>query len=285
MKKVLCSLTVILASILLLSACSGNSENAKHSRSNTSENRESSIHKIRRNVDALFSDSSHTKLAGDVEMSQIKQLEHKVSKLKSSKTKTRFKNDIKKALGLWPEFKKQKDAQNADLAAKAASVSESNKAVSISESIVAESETKAASESSAKAASESTQAAENAKTDEQKTADRLEKDVLFGYLDKSKVTKGLGSYYQSDDFDYAHFGTGEHNIIKSVKLDFKDTPLLDKEEAIEYVQSFTADDATKVSERDEESDYFHSDKTGLNYLVKYSTNDDGIYLILILPEQ
>ncbi|SPS04297.1 toxin Cry1Ac domain D-VI-related protein [Latilactobacillus sakei] len=281
-KRVL--LIAAMASLGLLSAC-GNQ--AQHNDSNVRQTskKSSALENAKMNVDGLFSDSKHTKLLEGTTYKQIKSVSKEVSKLSDSKEKEKLLKDILNAQKLWPDFINKTNKKNSESTvtseSKASSESESEKTKSESESAAK----KAAQDSESKATSESIQAKEAAKTDEEKTADKLEKNVLFGYLDKSKAKKVSSSYYQLKDFDYAHVGIGDHNIIKAVKLDFKDTPLMNKDEAVEYVQSFTADDATKVSERDNNSDYFHSSKTGLDYLVRYTINDNGISLILIYPKQ
>lgn len=275
---------VAMASLGILTAC-GNQSEHNNSNSEQTSKKTSSLENAKMNVDGLFSDSKHTKLLGGTSYQQIKSVSKEVSKLPNSKEKEKLLKDILTAQKLWPGFVNQTNKKNSESIkaseSKANSKSESEKVKSESESAAK----KAAQDSESKATSESIQAKEAAKTDEEKTADRLEKNVLFGYLDKSKAKEVNSSYYQLKDFDYAHVGIGDHNIIKSVKLDFRDTPLMNKDEAVEYVQSFTADDATKVSERDDKSDYFHSNKTGLDYLVQYTTNDDGISLVLIYPKQ
>lgn len=273
-----------MASLGLLTACGNQSERNNSSSEQTSK-KTSSLENAKMDVDGLFSDSKHTKLLEGTTYQQIKSVSKEVSKLPNSKEKEKLLKDILTAQKLWPDFVNQTNKKNSESIkaseSKANSKSESEKVKSESESAAKE----AAQDSESKATSESIQAKEAAKTGEEKTADKLEKNVLFGYLDKSKAKEVNSSYYQLKDFDYAHVGIGDHNIIKSVKLDFKDTPLMNKDEAVEYVQSFTADDATKVSERDEKSDYFHSNKTGLDYLVRYTTNDHGISLVLIYPKQ
>lgn len=273
-----------MASFGLLSAC-GNQ--AQHNDSNVRQTskKTSPLENVKMDVDGLFSDSKHTKLLEGTTYNQIKSVSKEVSKLPNSKGKEKLLKDISTAQKLWPDFIEKSNKKNSESTAvsesKASSESEAARVKSESESVAK----KAAQDSESKATSESIQAKEAAKTDEEKTADKLEKNVLFGYLDKSKAKEVNSSYYQLKDFDYAHVGIGDHSIIKSVKLDFRDAPLMDKEEAAEYVQSFTSDDATKASERDNESDYFHSDKTGLDYLVKYESNSDGIIYILIYPKQ
>lgn len=275
---------VVMASLGLLTAC-GNQ--AQHNDSNVRQTskKSSALENAKMDVDGLFSDSKHTKLLEGTTYQQIKSVSKEVSKLPNSKEKEKLLKDILNAQKLWPDFVNKTNKKNSESTvtseSKANSKSESEKVKSESESAAK----KAAQDSESKATSESIQAKEAAKTDEEKTADKLEKNVLFGYLDKNKATEVNSSYYQLKDFDYAHVGIGDHDIIKSVKLDFKDTPLMNKDEAVEYVQSFTADDATKASERDGKSDYFHSNKTGLDYLVRYTTNDDGISLVLIYPKQ
>lgn len=299
-------LLTVIASLALLTAC--NNHTVSHSsNSHQASRKDTALDDAKMDVDGLFSDSKHTKLLEGTTDDDIDSVDVEVASLKKSAGKSELQKEVKKAKALWPEFKKkldqnasssslkaEKDRKEAESNSLEESKSESasnvkrKEADSISES-VAESESKASesvqSESIAKAQSESVKAKEDSKSEEQKTADRLDKNVLFGYLNKNKATSVNSNYYQSDEFDYAYFGIGDHNIIQAVKLDFKDIPLMDKEEAVEYVQSFTADDATKVSARDNKSDYFHSNKTGLDYLVKYTTNDDGISIVLIYPKQ
>lgn len=275
---------VAMASLGLLTAC-GNQSKHNNSSSEQTSKKTSSLENAKMDVDGLFSDSKHTKLLEGTTYQQIKSISKEVSKLPNSKEKEKLLKDILTAQKLWPDFVNQTNKKNSESIkaseSKANSKSESEKVKSESESAAK----KAAQDSESKATSESIQAKEAAKTDEEKTADKLEKNVLFGYLDKDKAKKVNSSYYQLKDYDYAHVGIGDHNIIKSVKLDFRDTPLMNKDEAVEYVQSFTSDDATKASERDDKSDYFHSNKTGLDYLVKYESNSDGIIYILIYPKQ
>lgn len=273
-----------MASLGLLTAC-GNQSEHNNSKSEQTSKKVSSLENAKMDVDGLFSDSKHTKLLEGTTYQQIKSVSKEVSKLPNSKEKEKLLKDILTAQKLWPDFVNQTNKKNSESIkaseSKANSKSESEKVKSESESAAK----KAAQDSESKATSESIQAKEAAKTDEEKTADKLEKNVLFGYLDKSKAKEVNSSYYQLKDYDYAHVGIGDHNIIKAVKLDFRDTPLMNKDEAVEYVQSFTADDATKDSERDNESDYFHSNKTGLDYLVKYDSNESGITYVLIYPKQ
>lgn len=281
-KKVL--LIAAMASFGLLSAC-GNQTQHNDSNVRQTSKKTSPLENTKMDVDGLFSDSKHTKLLEGTTYNQIKSVSKEVSKLPNSKGKEKLLKDISTAQKLWPDFIEKSNKKNSESTAvsesKASSESEAVRFKSESESVAK----KATQDSESKAASESIQAKEAAKTAEEKTADKLEKNVLFGYLDKNKANEVSSSYYQLKDFDYAHVGIGNHNIIKAVKLDFKDTPLMNKDEAVEYVQSFTADDATKVSERDDKSDYFHSNKTALDYLVKYESNSDGIIYILIYPKQ
>lgn len=283
-KKQYLFLTAV-ASLTLLTACN-NHEVSHSNNSHQTSKKATALNDAKMDVDGLFSDSKHTKLLDGTTEDDIDSVDIEVASLKKSEGKSELQKEVKKAKALWPDFKKKLDRNAATSSLKAEKDRKEAESNSLEES---KSESKASesvqSESIAKAQSESVKAKEDSKSEEQKTADRLDKNVLFGYLNKNKATSISSSYYQSDEFDYAYFGVGDHNIIKSVKLDFKDIPLMDKEEAVEYVQSFTADDATKVSARDNESDYFHSNKTGLNYMVKYTTNDDGISLVLIYPKQ
>jgi hypothetical protein len=277
-------LVIAFASLGLLAAC-GNQDQHSNSSSSETSRKSSSLEDAKMNVDGLFSDSKHAKLLKGTTYEQIKAISKDVAKLPNSSEKSKLSKDVLKAQKLWPDFVNKSNKSESELKKEsestANSVSESERLKSESEA-AAEKETQ---ESESKAVSESIKAKEAAKTEEEKTADGLEKNVLFGYLDKNKATKVNSSYYQLKDFDYAHVGVGDHSIIKSVKLDFRDTPLMSKDEAVDYVQSFTADDASKVSERDNESDYFHSNKTGLDYLVKYDSNESGITYVLIYPKQ
>lgn len=284
---------VAIASLGLLTAC-GNQSEHNNSKSEQTSKKTSSLENAKMNVDGLFSDSKHTKLLEGTTYQQIKSVSKEVSKLKESKEKKVLNKDVYKAQQLWPEFinsskKLSESLKISDSKANEAIDSENAKESSSKvEANRKESESIAASKSAQSAISESQEStvSENSqKSDEELIADKLEKNVIFGYLNKTRAKKVSSSYYQLKDFDYAHVGIGDHNIIKSIKLDFKDTPLMNKDEAVEYVQSFTADDATKVSERDDKSDYFHSNKTGLDYLVKYESNSDGIIYILIYPKQ
>lgn len=273
-----------MASLGLLSAC-GNQAQRNDSNVRQTSKKSSALENAKMNVDGLFSDSKHTKLLEGTTYKQIKSVSKEVSKLSDSKEKEKLLKDILNAQKLWPDFINKTNKKNSESTvtseSKASSESESEKTKSESESAAK----KAAQDSESKATSESIQAKEAAKTDEEKTADRLEKNVLFGYLDKSEAKKVNSSYYQLKDFDYARVGIGDHNIIKAFKLDFRDTPLMDKAEALDYIQSFTASDATKISDRDGQSEYYHSNKTGLDYLVKYESNSDGITYVLIYPKQ
>lgn len=274
-------IATLFASFTLLTACGNQNGTDSSSPSKSSSKKKSAAEDLKilkLYVDGMFTDSKHDQLSESETYSHIKSLDKQVAALPKSAVKSKLSKDILQAEKLWPEFKKQKDAMNSSLSSQAESDSKSA-------SIASESSMKVAAESNSIATSESIKAKESAKTDEEKIADRIEKNVMFGYLDKSAATEVSGSYYQLNDYDYAHVGIGEHNIIKSVKLDFRDVPLLDRSETIDYVQSFTADDATKVSVRDSNSDYYHSNKTGLDYLVKYESNSDGITYVLIYPKQ
>lgn len=271
-------IATLFASFTLLTACGNQPINHDATSSSSQYDKNSKFNETKSDVNALFTNSKHTALAEDVTDYKISYIEGEISVLQKSARKEKLKSSLTHAKKLWPEFKKQKDAMNSSLSSQAESDSKSA-------SIASESSMKVATESNSIATSESIKAKESAKTDEEKIADRIEKNVMFGYLDKSAATEVSGSYYQLNDYDYAHVGIGEHNIIKSVKLDFRDVPLLDRSETIDYVQSFTADDATKVSVRDSNSDYYHSNKTRLDYLVKYESNIDGITYVLIYPKQ
>ncbi len=105
----------------------------------------------------------------------------------------------------------------------------------------------------------------------------------YGYIDKSDFIKE--TMYHSKEFDYVYVSTGDHNIIKTVKLDFKDLPLASLDDALEYIQDWTSHDAQLQSKVDDRTYIYHSASLNLNYEIKLVINNQGeITRVSIFPD-
>lgn len=123
------------------------------------------------NVDSLFEDSKHTKLAVGISYKEINSIANDVNQLKQSTARTKLKKDILKAKQLWPAFKAATDKkaalasskleseqhQRSESKALAKQKKQESESIATSESIQRVADAKAASESvvAAQAASES----------------------------------------------------------------------------------------------------------------------------------
>ncbi|HIY57927.1 MAG TPA: hypothetical protein H9829_06990 [Candidatus Tetragenococcus pullicola] len=124
------------------------------------------------------------------------------------------------------------------------------------------------------------------KTKEIILAEKLPKNVLHGYRDK-KDSKSNNTGWIVKGRDYVHFWTNDKGIIQSMKLDFRDLPLMaDDSGNEEYITDNTAKDATKVSDLGDNKYLYHSKKYNLNYQIDFQKNSAGdITQISIFPEQ
>lgn len=121
------------------------------------------------------------------------------------------------------------------------------------------------------------------KSSQEELADKLPKNVEYGYIDKSDFTKE--AMYHSKELDYAYVSTGEHNIIKTVKLDFRDLPLASLDDALEYIQDWTSRDTQLQSKVDDRTYIYHSASLNLNYEIKLVINSQGeITRVSIFPD-
>lgn len=121
------------------------------------------------------------------------------------------------------------------------------------------------------------------KSSQEELADKLPKNVEYGYIDKSDFTKG--TMYHSKELDYAYVSIGEHNIIKTVKLDFRDLPLASLDDALEYIQDWTSRDTQLQSKVDDRTYIYHSASLNLNYEIKLVINSQGeITRVSIFPD-
>ncbi len=121
------------------------------------------------------------------------------------------------------------------------------------------------------------------KSSQEELADKLPKNVEYGYIDKSDFTKE--TMYHSKEFDYAYVSTGEHSIIKTVKLDFRDLPLASLDDALEYIQDWTSRDTQLQSKVDDRTYIYHSASLNLNYEIKLVINSQGeITRVSIFPD-
>lgn len=121
------------------------------------------------------------------------------------------------------------------------------------------------------------------KSSQEELADKLPKNVEYGYIDKSDFIKE--TMYHSKEFDYVYVSTGDHNIIKTVKLDFKDLPLASLDDALEYIQDWTSRDAQLQSKVDDRTYIYHSASLNLNYEIKLVINNQGeITRVSIFPD-
>lgn len=158
------------------------------------------------------------------------------------------------------------------------SVSESSSEVSSSASSDNASSTKHEASSSSETSSST-----KVKSTQEELADKLPKNVEYGYIDKSDFTKE--TMYHSKEFDYVYVSTGDHNIIKTVKLDFKDLPLASLDDALEYIQDWTSRDAQLQSKVDDRTYIYHSASLNLNYEIKLVINNQGeITRVSIFPD-
>lgn len=133
----------------------------------------------------------------------------------------------------------------------------------------------------------SSSSSEQTKSQDELLAEKLPKNVLCGFRDKSDSKKNSMGGWVIKSRDYVRFWTNDQGIIQSMKLDFRDVPLMaDDPDNEEYITDNTADDAAKISNLGNDKYLYHSDKYNLNYQIEFQTNDDGdITLITIFPEQ
>lgn len=128
---------------------------------------------------------------------------------------------------------------------------------------------------------------EDAETPEQHRADNLPKNVLYGYRDSSNSEKNKIGGYKISDRDYVRFWTNDDDIIISMKLDFRNVPLMvDDPDNKDYITDNTAEDATQTQDLGDDKYIYHSNKYNLDYQVDFQKNSAGdITLIMIYPKQ
>lgn len=159
---------------------------------------------------------------------------------------------------------------------------------SSSEESISEISSSASSDNTSSAKTEASSSAETssstkAKSSQEELADKLPKNVEYGYIDKSDFTKE--TMYHSKEFDYVYVSTGDHDIIKTVKLDFKDLPLASLDDALEYIQDWTSRDTQLQSKVDDRTYIYHSASLNLDYKIKLVINSQGeITRVSIFPD-
>lgn len=154
------------------------------------------------------------------------------------------------------------------------SVSETSNSASSNNTSDTNSESSSISETSSSAKSKSSQ---------ENLADKLPKNVEYGYIDKKDFTKE--TMYHSKEFDYVYVSIGDHDIIKTIKLDFRDFPLTSLDEALEYIQDWTSRDTQLQSKIDDQTYVYHSASLNLNYKIKLVINSQGdITRVSIFPD-
>lgn len=128
---------------------------------------------------------------------------------------------------------------------------------------------------------------EDAETPEQQRADNLPKNVLYGYRDSSNSEKNKIGGYKISDRDYVRFWTNDDDIITSMKLDFRNVPLMANDpDNKDYITDNTAEDATQTQDLGDDKYIYHSNKYNLDYQVDFQKNSAGdITLIMIYPKQ
>lgn len=133
----------------------------------------------------------------------------------------------------------------------------------------------------------SSSTSKNTEDQDELLAKKLPKNVLHGYRDKSDSKKNNMGGWVIKGRDYVRFWTNGKGIITSMKLDFRDVPLMaDDPDNDEYITDNTAEDAVKTSDLGDNKYLYHSAKYNLSYQVDFQKNDDGdITLISIFPEQ
>ncbi|QCQ04124.1 hypothetical protein FAX13_05720 [Ligilactobacillus animalis] len=156
-------------------------------------------------------------------------------------------------------------------------VSESSSELSSSASSDNTSSTKTEASSSAENSSST-----KAKSSQEELADKLPKNVEYGYIDKNDFTKE--TMYHSKEFDYVYVSIGDHDIIKTVKLDFKDLPLASLDDALEYIQDWTSRDTQLQSKVDDRTYIYHSASLNIDYEIKLTFNSQGeISRVAVFP--
>ena len=159
-KKLIASIIILVLSAILIATTSGDDSKSSTDSSNQVSTKKGSTKKITEleqatiDVDALFSNSKHTKLLSGTTEETIASVKKEVSTLKSSKKKTQLNRDILKAEKLWPAFKETSIKNSASESVKLASESTVRASESASESskLVAESESSVRAESESQAA-------------------------------------------------------------------------------------------------------------------------------------
>jgi hypothetical protein len=135
--------------------------------------------------------------------------------------------------------------------------------------------------------SDSSSSSEQVKDQDKILAEKLPKNVLHGYRDKSDSKENSMGGWVIKSRDYVRFWTNDKGIITSMKLDFRDVPLMANDpDNDEYITDNTAEDAVKTSDLGNNKYLYHSAKYNLSYQIDFQKNDDGdITLISIFPEQ
>lgn len=160
---------------------------------------------------------------------------------------------------------------------------------SSSEKLVSEIQSSASSDNTSSAKNEvssstETQNRTKVKSTQEEVADKLPKNVEYGYINKDDFKKDIDMYY-SKEFSYVSVGLGDHDIIKTVKFDFRDVPLLSLDDVIDYVKDWTADDIQMKNKIDDKDYVYHSDKFNLDYEIKITTNSKSeITKFIVYPD-
>lgn len=149
------------------------------------------------------------------------------------------------------------------------------------------SESKPKTENNSASSSSSGSSLKQIKDQDKILAEKLPKNVLHGYRDKSDSKKNNSGGWVIKSRDYVRFWTNDKGIIQSIKLDFRDMPLMANDpDNDEYITDNTAKDATQTQDLGENKYIYHSNKYNLDYQVDFQKNSVGdITLIMIYPKQ
>lgn len=134
---------------------------------------------------------------------------------------------------------------------------------------------------------QSSSSEEPAKSQDEIIAEKLPNNVLYGYRDESDSKKNSNGGWVIEGRDYVRFWTNDKGIIESMKLDFKDFPLMaDDPDNEEYITDNTAEDAVKTVSLGDDKYIYHSNKYDLDYQIHFVKNSNGdISFIQIFPKQ
>ncbi|MDT3394571.1 MAG: hypothetical protein LIR10_08370 [Bacillota bacterium] len=130
MSKKLYIITGLLTSMFLLASCGSESHKTTGTSHVSSSKKISKLEQAKTDVDSLFDDTAHTKLLEGTTIDGIQSTKKEINRLPSSSSKQKLLDDIAQAERLWPAFKVELDAKEADESAKEASKASSEQAES-----------------------------------------------------------------------------------------------------------------------------------------------------------